>query len=264
MLMTLPLVAALMAPGQAGALSLTDARVTYGVLGPTRDNTKFLPGDSLFLTFTIDGISSDAEGQVRYSVGTEVSDATGKVVFRQPPQQREAVNALGGNQMPAFAQVAVGMQQPAGTCTLKVTVTDLASRKSASLEQKFEVLRPDFGLVRLSASGDPEGQVPTGLLTVGQSLWLHGAVVGFRRGATQQPNVALELTVLDEANKPTVARPLGGTINKEVPPRDTALPFQFLVSLNRPGKFTIQVKATDQLGNKAVTQSFPMTVHPVK
>jgi hypothetical protein len=266
MLMTLPLMAALcVAPGQAGGLALTDARVTYGVLGPTRDNTKFLPGDSLFLTFTIDGITADADGKVRYKIGTEVSDAAGKVVFRQAPQDRDAINTLGGNQLPAFAQVAVGQQQPAGAYSLKVTVTDLANQKSAALEQKFEVLRPDFGLARLSASGDPEGQVPTGLLCTGQSLWIHGAVVGFQRGgAAKQPNVTLELSVRDATGKATLAKPLGGTINKDVPPKDTALPFQFLVSLNRPGQFTVQIKATDALAGKTVTQSFPMTVHSVK
>jgi hypothetical protein len=133
------------------------------------------------------------------------------------------------------------------------------------LTQKFEALRPDFGLVRLSGTGDAEGQVPAGALCAGQSLWVNGAVVGFRRGgAAQQPNVSLELRVVDEKGKPTMAKPFGGTIDKDVPTKDTALPIQFLVSLNRPGKFTVEVKATDQIAGKTVAQSFPITVHAAR
>jgi hypothetical protein len=266
MLMTLPLVAALcLAPSQAGGLTLADARVTHGLLGPTRKDTRFLPGDSLFLAFTIRGITADANGKVLYSIGTEVTDAAGKAVFRQPPQDREAINALGGDQLPAFAQVAVGQQQPAGEYTLKATVTDRANKQSQSLTQKFEVLRPDFGLVRLSGTSDAEGQVPAGILCAGGSLWVNGAVVGFQRGgAAQQPNVSLELRVLDENGKPTMAKPFAGTIDKDVPANDTALPIQFLVSLNRPGKFTLEVKATDKVASKTATQSFPITVYAAR
>jgi hypothetical protein len=266
MLMTLPLTAALcLAANQAGGLALTDARVTHGILGPARKDARFLPGDSLYLTFTIQGISADENGKVLYSIGTEVTDSGGKAVFRQPPQDREAINALGGDQLPAFAQVAVGQQQPAGEYTLRVAVTDRATKRSQTLEQKFEVLRPDFGLVRLSATADAEGQVPASVVGAGHSLWVNGAVVGFQRGgAAQQPNVLLELRVLDGNGKPTVAKPFAGTINKDVPAQDAALPIQFLVSLNRPGQFTVQVKATDQTAGKTVTQSFPITVHAVK
>jgi hypothetical protein len=267
MLLTVPFVAALcLMPGQADGPTLTGARVTYGILGPTRDNTKFLPGDTLYLTFTIEGITADAEGKVRYAIATEVTDASGKAVFTQPAQDREAINALGGGQLPAFAQVAIGQQQPSGEYTLKVTVTDGATKKSASLTQKLEVLKPDFGLVRLSTSCDADGQVPAGALCPGQSLWVHGAVVGFQRGggADGQPNVTLELTVRDADGKPTLAKPFTGTINKGVPAKDVALPIQYLVSLNRPGKFTVEIKTTDQAANKSVTQSFPITVQAVK
>src|SRR4051812_28384475 len=58
MLLTVPFLAALcLTPGQADGLTLTGARVTYGILGPTRDNTKFLAGDTLYVSFTIEGIT---------------------------------------------------------------------------------------------------------------------------------------------------------------------------------------------------------------
>ncbi len=265
MLMTLPLVAALfVTPGQAGGPTLADARVTYGILGPTRDGTKFLPGDTLFLTYTINDVTADPSGKVLYSIATEVTDAGGKSVFKQAAQDREAINALGGTQMPAFAQVAIGQQMPPGTYTLKVTATDRATKKSGSLTQPFEVLKPDFGLVRLSTSADADGQVPAGAPCAGQSLWLHGAIVGFQRGAGGQPNVAVSLTIKDADGKPTTAKPLGGTIDKNVPPKDVSLPIEFLVALNRPGKFTVEITAAEQATGKSTTVTFPLTVSAAK
>jgi hypothetical protein len=264
MMNSLLLLAALAAPGQADGLTLTDARLTYGVLGPKRDNAKFLPGDALFLAFAVDGVTAGPDGKVQYSIALEVVGPGGKTLFRQPPQDEEVVNSLGGSRMPAYAQVQVGLEQAPGEYTVKVTVTDRATKKTASLEQKAEVLPKAFGLVRLTTTADPQGQVPAAALGVGGSLYVNGHVVGFQRGAAGQPNVALEVRVLDEAGKPTLAKPLTGRIDKGVPPKDPVLPGQFLLSLNRPGKFTVEVKATDEVANKTATQSFPITVHEAK
>ncbi len=264
MMNSLLLLAALAAPGQTDGLTLTDARLTYGVLGPKRDNAKFLPGDALFLAFTVDGVTAGPDGKVQYSIALEVAGPDGKRLFSQPPRDEEVVNSLGGARMPGYAQVQVGLEQAPGQYTLKVTVTDRATKKTASLEQKAEVLPKAFGLVRLTTTADPQGQVPAGALGVGQSLYVNGHVVGFQRGAGDQPKVALEVRVLDEAGKPTLAQPPTGRIDKGVPPKDAVLPGQFLLSLNRPGKFTVEVKATDETAGKTVTQSFPITVHDAK
>jgi hypothetical protein len=259
LLATLPL-----APGQTGDLTLSGTRLTHGLLGPQRADNKFLPGDKLVVSFNIEGMGSDSQGKVHYSTSLEVSDAAGKVIFRQPPaRELEAVNALGGSRLPAYAQVDIGLQQPPGEYTLKVIVGERASRKSATLTQKFTVLPAGFGLVQVSASGDPENQVPAGLLGEGQTVWINALVVGFGRdNATKQPNVTLELRVLDATGKPTLPQPFGGAVNKDVPANATALPVQFLLPLNRTGKFTVELKATDQTTGKSATQTFPITVHP--
>ena len=264
MMHSLLLLAALTGPGQANGLTLTDARLTYGLLGPKRDSAKFLPGDTVFLAYAIDGATAGPDGKVQYTIALEVAGPGGKSIFRQPPQDEEVVNSLGGNRLPGYARVQIGLEQAPGEYTLKVTVTDRASKKTASLEQKVEVLPKAFGLVQLTLSADPQGKVPAGALGVGQSLYVNSHVVGFQRGPAGQPNVALELRVLDEGGKPTLASPLTGRIDKGVPPKDPVLPGEFLVSLNRPGKFTVELKATDEVANKSVTQSFPITVHETK
>ena len=55
------------------------------------------------------------------------------MLFRQPARDQETIAALGGGHLPAFAQVDVGLDQSPGDYKVKVTVTDRATDKSASL-----------------------------------------------------------------------------------------------------------------------------------
>ena len=263
MLSTLALMAGLVAPAQADGLSLTDVRLTLGICGPPRASAKLLPGDNLIISFDIAGISADDSGKVRYSIGTELSDANGKVLFRQVPREQDTVAALGGNTLPAFAQVDVGLQQPPGEYKCKVTVTDLATSKSKSFTQPFTVLEKAFGLVRLSASLDPDGQYPATQPVAGQTAWLHLAVVGFERASEGgQPNVTLEVSILDDKGERTTKKPITGTINKDVDAKTPVLPLQFPIALNRPGKFTLQLKLADKISGKTVQHSAPFIVRP--
>jgi hypothetical protein len=264
MLNTVAVVALLSATlAQSDALTLSGARLTHGVLGPVRKDNKLLPGDSLFVSFEIQGITVDANGRVQYSTTTEVTDSKKQMVFRSQSRDQTVVNSLGGNVLPAFARIDIGPEQPPGDYTLKVTVTDRSTKKTQTLTQPFTVQPRGFGIVLLTTSADQDAQVPAGLLGPGQSLYVNGAVVGFTRGngAGGQPHVTLEMRILDASGKPTVAAPFTGAVTKTDSARATYLPIQFLVSLNRPGRFTIELKATDKVGGKTFTQSFPVTVH---
>jgi hypothetical protein len=248
-------------PAQSGQLSLSGVRLTFGALGPVRAEAKLLPGDNLFAGFDIEGITVDDSGKVRYSTSLDLVDSKGKVLFHQEPKDQETINSLGGNTLPAFAQVDIGLETPPGMYTLKVKVTDLASKKSQELVQKFEVLAKDFGLVRLSGTADPDGQDPIAALGTGQTLWVHAAAVGFKREkASGQPNLTFELSVLDENGKTTLKKPFTGTVTKDVPAQINAVPVQFYLSLNRPGKFTVVMKVTDQISGMSQSLKYPLNV----
>ncbi len=263
---TAAVVAALsLGPAQAGQLNLTNVRATHGVLGMPRADTKVLPGDRLVISFDIDGIQADADGKVLYSIGMEVADGTGKVQFKQDPQDREAHNSLGGNSVPAYASVQIGLEMPDGDYTLKVKVTDRQAKASATLERKFTVLAKAFGLVRLATTADAEGQVPLPFAGVGQSLWVNFAAVGFGRAkSTGQPDIEVTLRILDADGRATTAKPFSGRVNQDVPKNAGAVPMQFLLDLNRPGKFTVELKATDKVTGKEATQTFPLTVQKMQ
>jgi len=248
-------------PAWADELTLSEARPTHGILGPTRTDKRVLPGDSVFVAFNIEGLKVDAMGKMRYSTDIEVTDGAGKKIFGQKGKPQEVINSLGGNQVPAHAQLDIGLNQPPGEYTVTVTVNDLAGGKSKSVSHKCTVQPKAFSLVRVTTSGDPQGVVPSGLLGPGQSLYVNAFAVDFARDASKQPKLAFECRILDEAGKPTLPAPLMGTIEKDVAADAKAVPLQFLVSLNRPGKFTIELKATDKVSGKTDTRTFPITVH---
>lgn len=251
-----------LAPNQAGQLTLTNVRTTYGPNGITRPEGKLLPGDAVYITFDIEGVTVGPDGKVLYSMATEITDAKGKPLFKEEPRDLEVINALGGRTVPAFAHVNVGLDQPAGDYTVKVTVTDRAAKRSQSFTRNFQVQPKGFGLVRLSTAADPEGNAPASIFQAGGSLWINFQAVGFQRAdqGKGQPRLTIELIVKDESGKPTLDKPFTGTIDKDVPANALSLPAQFLVSLNRPGKFLVEVKATDQLARQSSTVSFPLTV----
>jgi hypothetical protein len=238
-------------PG-AGSLTLTNPRITYGSqFGPVRTDNRFLPGDLFFIAFDIEGLKTGEDGKVVYSVVMQVVDRAGKPVYQQTPMDLTTFLHLGGNKLPAMAFVVLGDMQEPGAYTCKVTVTDKQANVSQVLERPFELLPKSFGLVGVYASIDPRGELPvppSGI--VGQTLWLHFAVVGFQRSAMKQPNVQVTITITDESGRPTVARPAVLDIT-QAEEKAFGVPLWLPLPLNRPGKFTVKFAATDRLANKS-------------
>ncbi len=259
---TLALAAALgAAPAQAGELTLSRVRSTHGVMGPARAEDKLLPGDSLVVCFDIGGMATDERGKVSYSMGLEVTDGTGKSLFTQEPANLEATASLGGDRIPAFARIDVGLSQAAGEHNLKVTILDRATGRKATLTRKFTVLPKGFGLVRLALTADAEGSIPLAALGTGGTAFVQFGAVGFgRNGDSKQPNLRFAVRVLDENGKPTTEKERTSEVNKGVPADFLAVPMSFPATLNRPGKFTVELTATDATSNQTTKLTFPIKV----
>ncbi len=266
MLTSLPVLLALsLIPGQTDQLNLTNVRPTYGILGATRSDTKFLPGDSFVLCFDVEGVKADDAGKVLYSIGMDVTDAAGKVYLKQEPRELEANNSLGGTSLQAFALIQVGLDQPPGKYTAKVTVTDRATRAKGTLTRAYEVLPKGFGLVRLNTTYDADGRIAAPYVGEGQILFVNFLAVGFGRDSAQaQPNLSVVMRILDQAGRPTLATPYTGVVNKDIPAKVLSVPMQFIVELNRPGQFTLELKATDKVTGRSATLSYPLKVRELK
>ena len=249
------------APAQADQLILNNARGTYGVLGPERKDSKLLPGERYVIAFDLEGLKAAEDGEVSYSIGLEVTDSKGKVIYGKEPSPRKCRCTLGAARLPAFTFVEAD-QIPAGEYSATVIVVDKTTKATGKLTRKFEWLPPDFGIVQAHFSYDFNGNVnapPGG--APGQLIFLHFATVGFERdGRTKQPNIAAEIRVFDEKGEPTLPKSLTGVIKDEVGAKDFLLPWNPELSLTRAGKFTVEIKATDRVSKKVAKLTLPLSV----
>lgn len=256
------------APAQAGTLKLTNVRTTYGELGGTRPDTKYMPGDVVFFAYDIEGFTLSESGHVQYRMSMEVLDKNAKAIFKQDPADKVDFLPLGGSKLPARAYVLLGLDMEPGPYTMKLTVVDTASMQQQTLEKTFEVIKLDFGIVGVYASVDERGQIAASTTgQVGQSVFLQFATVGFEREkgvADPQPNVTVEMMPLDDGGKPTMKKPDTFTQSKDsqtkLDKNDTNILFRFMLPMTRPGKYTVRLKATDNITKKTSTFDLPVTV----
>jgi hypothetical protein len=150
-----------------------------------------------------------------------------------------------------------------------VQVEDVATKKKIELIKKFEVTAREFGIVRPNTSIDSEAKIPAPSVAAvpGQALWFHFGIVGFKRDEkTKKPKIGIEWRVLDESGKPTLDKPATGEFNENSTIDDnwSLIPTSFLLTLNRVGKFTVEIKVVDRLADKTTTLKFPITVIDAK
>jgi hypothetical protein len=267
MLTTIALAVLAGVPAQPAELKLNNVRMTVGELGPPRDGSKLLPGDVLFIAYNIEGLTINPDGTVKYTMAMEVTDAAGKLIFKQDPRELEDFVPLRGDRIPARAFITVGLDQPAGNYSCKITVTDPKTKSTGSLTSKFEVTKKEFGIVAVYTTHDMRGEIsaPTSG-QVGQTLYIQFSVASFDRDPkTKQPDVELEFQVLDEKGQPTLGQPRKHVQDakavQQVKETDGAFALQFPLFMNRPGKFTVQITATDRVSKKTATYKLPITVN---
>src|SRR5207249_1544004 len=160
------LVAAMSFGPAQGGISLTNDRITFGgELGPTRPSNKYVPGDIFFLSFDIEGLKPDPQGKVEYLIGMTVTDAQGKVAYKDEPSEQTLQLPLGAAKVPARAFFGLGLDLR-GAYTCKVTVIDKASNVGKSIEKQFEVGAPDFAIVCFHTTYDDKGTLPAPLFGV--------------------------------------------------------------------------------------------------
>ncbi len=254
------LTALLPGAGEASGLKLANVKFTYGIRGPVRAEQQFLPGDALFLAFDVDGARRTPAGQVKGAIGLEVLDEHGKLYYRQAPRDVTVEHPPKGS-LPAYTRLQIGLEQPPGKYTLKVTVVDHVGRSSGACTVPFEVGQPQFGIVRTTLSADSQGKTPATAILKGRSFWINCELVGFaRNSARQEPDVATILHVRDESGRAALAHPPGGSVGAQVPPRAHALPLQFVLRLQDAGRYTLVLEATDKVTRRKAVVNLPITV----
>jgi hypothetical protein len=263
MLYALAFAALTAVPAQGGQLKLTNSRMSYGELGPVRTNAKFLPGDVLFFACDMNGITIEPNGDAKFKMETKVLDSTGKVIFKRDPEERDQITPLRGNVLPARAVIIIGLDQPAGQYTLEITVEDPKTKAKDTATTKFEVLKRDFGIVNVYTSYDVAGYMHApNSGVVGQTLFLQYTVPSFGRDPkTKQPKIEFQYQFLDDKGTPLLPEPQKFPIDNGVDEKHEQFTDRFPIFLNRPGKFTVQITATDKVANKKSTFDLVINSH---
>src|SRR5262249_27418805 len=154
-----------------------------------RPNTQLLPGDDFVLSFDIQGAKVNASVKILYSVGMEVTDNKGKVLFRQIPNDLEADAPPRRKSLPACPSVQRGLDQEPGQSTIKVSVKDRPAGVTREITETCDILPKAFGLVRLTTPSDREAKVPTAVFRQSQPSRINFAAVGFgHEQSTGQPH----------------------------------------------------------------------------
>jgi hypothetical protein len=225
-----------------------------------------MPGDTGHFTFEIKNLKLDDSGKASYSIAMEIRDTDGKVVYEQRPYNSVARNFFGGTTLPCSAHIDIPLDMKPGAVDWKITVTDRTTKKSATLEGKGKILPADFGIVNVGLFADAEAQVPMSAVgVVGDSAFLRFSAVGFERAKDKkQPHVHVSMRILDEQGKPTMAQPLTGKIDADVAADARYLPMVFGITLNRAGRFNLEVTAEDRVAKKSSKVSYALRVLPLE
>jgi hypothetical protein len=251
------LAAALLVPASASAVEIKNFRPCYMPVpyGATRQDVKCLPGDYIFFTYDIEGLKFDEKtGKASFVTILELFDAKATLVFKKETPN-EVIPQLGGTRMPGDLHIQMGRKQAPGKYIVRVTVHDRNAKEAKSHTHQFELLPQGFGFAGVSAPA---------IGFSGQHHATHFALIDMALDAKKTPNVKVEMRVLDENGKP-VAPSMFSELPRDLPleadlEKENFVPMHFPLYLNRPGRFTIDIMAKDNTGNKEARLTYPLVV----
>jgi len=258
--------AMVLAAGDEAKLEIANPRFTYGYLGAIRPRTGALPGDVIHFSFDVKNLKLDATGRTAYSLAIDITDEQGNLFYQQKPYNSVAQAFFGGNTLPCSARLSIPLDTKPGIYNLKVTIEDRIAKTSVVHEGKGKVIEPGFGLIRVGTYADAEGRTPVPPVgVVGGSLYVDFSAVGFGRDAkTKQPDLKVQLRVLDDKGQATFVKPLSGHVKEGVLENARIIPLQFGLTLNRPGRFTIELDARCEVCGKSSTVRLPVRILAVE
>ena len=245
----------------ADAFEIKNLRVTHGPMGATRTDKQFLPGDYLFMSFDLEGLNFDpATGKATYQTILKLYDSKNQEIFDKKTDNTVSP-MLGGTRIPGDLHVIMGTKQEPGRYVVRLIVTDKLSKDKTPFkffDFPFELLPANFGLVGVTA---PAIGFP------GQHYVASFALVNMKLDAKNNPNVAVVMKVLDEAGTQEMTKPINTFLPKDMPQdgcikldKENFVPMQFPIYLNRAGRFTVEIEATDLAANRKTKLRYKLTV----
>lgn len=259
-LLAVALCLSLFLPSPASAVDIKNIRARYGALGAVRKDTTCLPADVVFLSFDLENLALDKAGKGVYTMTFEFIDGQNKVLYKNNTKM-EVVPQLGGNSVPGSALLYLDTKQAPGDYTMKVTIFDQIGNNGKAFSHSFKVLPATFGFIGVASPA-------VGIVGFPVAHETTFGLVNMTLDKNGKPDAKVVIRLLDEHNKEV--RPATELLMPRDMPDDTDLqkanfvPLRYTLALNRPGRFTIDIQATDKLGNKTASLRIPLTVLDVR
>jgi hypothetical protein len=233
-------------PCSASAFEIKNVHPRYGISGAVRTEMKVHPGDSLFITYDLEGLKIDPKTRKAvYETALDVFSVATKEKIFSKEDPIETVPQFGGDQLPGDVKLNIGLNVPAGKYFARITVRDRNGMDVKESRVDFELLPKAFAIVGLDAPS-------IGITNVRYKVSF--ALIDPAVGTDKKTKVSLTCKILDDAGK-GVALPMSNDVSELLTKQMNEEGKIALLSLsllpNRPGRFIIELTAQDAIGNQS-------------
>ncbi len=254
-------VAALAQP-PARPLQVVDAGVRQIEDGPAVGaGSAFVPGETVFFSFQVQGYDASREGGVQLSYRIEVQDPEGIAVVE--PKDGKLQAALTPQDKDWVPRVRHEFVLPphalAGRFRVAVALRDERSMQEAKSETPFTVHSRPVDVsgplavrsLQFFKGGDDRSALTSPVYRAGDSLAARFDIVGFSRGEKNRIRVSYGVSILGPSGKVLFSVPQAAVEEdapfypKRLVPGEAALTVQ---PGTTPGEYTLVIEARDELG----------------
>lgn len=233
----------------------------------------FVPGETVFLTFTVEGFTASESGQIKLSYAARALDAqslplvpafTGKLEAELAPEDKNwQPKARHDFLLPSYL--------PPGVYRLAVSVKDELAGTEAALELPFQVrgraietaasiTARNFRFLRTEEDG--EG-LAAAVYRPADTVWARFEITGYKLGEKNRFQVEYGLAVLSPSGKVLFSQPQAAAEQEQPFYPRRWLPG--ILSLTgradtKPGEYTVVLTVRDLVGNQTSESRHPFRV----
>jgi hypothetical protein len=237
------------------------------------DRVKFVPGESVYLSFDVENYTLTKENTVAISWIVTAADPKGiPIIPPAPGKKQAALQPEDKNWMPRARQsIAIPSPAPPGTYKIHIKVTDENSKEAAEGDTTFAVSGTElpaaselsifhFGFYR---SDDDPQPLTSPVYRSGDTMFAHFQIAGYKYGPANAIDVTYGISILG---------PAGNVMYTQDPAvEDKSASFypkpyvdgMMNLSLNpgtKAGEYTLVITTNDKVGNQKAEVRKPFRV----
>lgn len=244
-------------------IAIRDFRATYGSNGPERPLPVCYLGETIHFRYVIDDMAVDDKGRLNGEIVVRLLNQQGQPVHSPAPSPLKGIRPLGGKEATGTATVAFLSNYQPGEYIFELEIRDLITKRSAKVDRKLTVKKPDFAILNLEFFLDPNRTTRAARTFVtGQLMAFLFEVEGHDLSA-KKVDMTMTIQTLDEKGTELMLTPLQAPLKIDDPARVAkaqVLTFNGSLNLNRVGQFKLRIDVQDHVNNKKIGVEVPFRV----